>query len=144
MSKVIMINHLTLDGVVQAPGRADEDPRGDFAYGGWAQPGNDDIMAKVMMAQFPEGASLLLGRRTYQQLGEYWPTQPDSPFSTMLENIPKYVVTRTLSTAPVWASSTTLITDAVDQVAALKEQGHQHGDLRQRRADPVTDRSRTR
>ncbi|HXD26309.1 MAG TPA: dihydrofolate reductase family protein, partial [Propionibacteriaceae bacterium] len=43
--------------------------------------------------------------------------------STMLENIPKYVVTRTLSTAPVWASSTTLITDAVDQVAALKEQG---------------------
>jgi len=123
MSKVIMINHLTLDGVVQAPGRADEDPRGDFAYGGWAQPGNDDIMAKVMMAQFPEGASLLLGRRTYQQLGEYWPTQPDSPFSTMLENIPKYVVTRTLSTAPVWASSTTLITDPVDQVAALKGQG---------------------
>jgi len=89
MSKVIMINHLTLDGVVQAPGRADEDPRGDFAYGGWAEPGNDDIMAKVMMAQFPEGASLLLGRRTYQQLGEYWPTQPDSPFSTMLENIPE-------------------------------------------------------
>jgi dihydrofolate reductase len=123
MSKVIMINHLTLDGVVQAPGRKDEDRRGDFAYGGWAQPGNDDVMAMVMMAQFPEGASLLLGRRTYQQLSSYWPTQPDSPFRTMLENIPKYVVTRTLTSAPVWASSTTLITDPIARVAALKDEG---------------------
>ena len=123
MSKVIMINHLTLDGVVQAPGRADEDPRGDFAYGGWAQPGNDEVMAKVMMAQFPEGAALLFGRRTYEQLSGYWPTQPDSPFSTMLENIPKFVVTQTLSTAPVWASSTTLIADPVAQISALKDDG---------------------
>jgi dihydrofolate reductase len=123
MGKVIMINHLTLDGVVQAPGRPDEDPRGDFAYGGWAEPGNDEVMATVMMAQFPEGASLLLGRRTYEQLSDYWPTQPDSPFSAMLENIPKYVVTRTLTAAPVWAASTTLITDPVAQVAALKDEG---------------------
>lgn len=118
-----MINHLTLDGVVQAPGRSDEDLRGDFAYGGWAQPGNDEVMAKVMMAQFPEGAALLFGRRTYEQLSGYWPTQPDSPFSTMLENIPKFVVTRTLSTAPVWASSTTLITDPASQISALKDEG---------------------
>ena len=116
-----MINHLTLDGVVQAPGRPDEDPRGDFAYGGWAQPGNDEVMAKVMMAQFPEGAALLFGRRTYEQLSSYWPTQPDSPFSAMLENIPKFVVTRSLRTAPVWTSSTTLITDPVAQITALKE-----------------------
>ena len=118
-----MINHLTLDGVVQAPGRSDEDLRGDFAYGGWAQPGNDEVMAKVMMAQFPEGAALLFGRRTYEQLSGYWPTQPDSPFSTMLENIPKFVVTRTLSTAPVWESSTTLITDPAAQISALKDEG---------------------
>ncbi len=123
MAKVIMINHLTLDGVVQAPGRSDEDLRGDFAYGGWAQPGNDEVMAKVMMAQFPEGAALLFGRRTYEQLSGYWPTQPDSPFSTMLENIPKFVVTRTLSTVPVWASSTTLITDPAAQISALKDEG---------------------
>lgn len=118
-----MINHLTLDGVVQAPGRSDEDLRGDFAYGGWAQAGNDDVMAKVMMDQFPEGAALLFGRRTYEQLSGYWPTQPDSPFSTMLENIPKFVVTQTLSTAPVWASSTTLIADPVVQISALKDEG---------------------
>ncbi len=118
-----MINHLTLDGVVQAPGRSDEDLRGDFAYGGWAQPGNDEVMVKVMMAQFPEGAALLFGRRTYEQLSGYWPTQPDSPFSTMLENIPKFVVTRTLSTVPVWASSTTLITDPAAQISALKDEG---------------------
>jgi dihydrofolate reductase len=123
VAKVIMINHLTLDGVVQAPGRSDEDLRGDFAYGGWAQPGNDEVMAKVMMAQFPEGAALLFGRRTYEQLSGYWPTQPDSPFSTMLENIPKFVVTRTLSTVPVWASSTTLITDPAAQISALKDEG---------------------
>jgi dihydrofolate reductase len=123
VAKVIMINHLTLDGVVQAPGRSDEDLRGDFAYGGWAQPGNDEVMAKVMMAQFPEGAALLFGRRTYEQLSGYWPTQPDSPFSTMLENIPKFVVTRTLSTAPVWESSTTLITDPAAQISSLKDEG---------------------
>jgi dihydrofolate reductase len=123
VGKVIMINHLTLDGVVQAPGRSDEDLRGDFAYGGWAQAGNDDVMAKVMMDQFPEGAALLFGRRTYEQLSGYWPTQPDSPFSTMLENIPKFVVTQTLSTAPVWASSTTLITDPAAQISALKDEG---------------------
>jgi dihydrofolate reductase len=123
VAKVIMINHLTLDGVMQAPGRSGEDLRGDFAYGGWAQPGNDEVMAKVMMAQFPEGAALLFGRRTYEQLSGYWPTQPDSPFSTMLENIPKFVVTRTLSTAPVWASSTTLITDPASQISALKDEG---------------------
>jgi dihydrofolate reductase len=123
VAKVIMINHLTLDGVVQAPGRSDEDLRGDFAYGGWAQPGNDEVMAKVMMAQFPEGAALLFGRRTYEQLSGYWPTQPDSPFSTMLENIPKFVVTRTLSTVLVWASSTTLITDPAAQISALKDEG---------------------
>jgi dihydrofolate reductase len=123
VGKVIMINHLTLDGVVQAPGRPEEDLRGDFAYGGWAQPGNDDVMATVMMAQFPQGASLLFGRRTYEQLSAYWPTQPDSPFSTMLENIPKYVVTRTLTRAPVWAASTTLVSDPLAQVAALKQDG---------------------
>jgi len=123
VAKVITINHLTLDGVVQAPGRSDEDLRGDFAYGGWAQPGNDEVMAKVMMAQFPEGAALLFGRRTYEQLSGYWPTQPDSPFSTMLENIPKFVVTRTLSTAPVWESSTTLITDPAAQISSLKDEG---------------------
>jgi dihydrofolate reductase len=121
VGKVIMINHLTLDGVVQAPGRPDEDPRGDFAYGGWAQSGNDEVMAKVMMAQFPEGAALLFGRRTYEQLSGYWPTQPDSPFSAMLENIPKFVVTRSLRTAPVWTSSTTLITDPVAQITTLRE-----------------------
>ena len=63
MSRVVMINHLTLDGVMQAPGRPDEDRRGGFAHGGWAQPNTDEVMGRTLGASMA-GGPLLLGRRT--------------------------------------------------------------------------------
>jgi hypothetical protein len=66
MRRVQVVNHVSLEGVMQAPGRADEDPRGGFAHGGWAQPGNDPAMARVIGEEMSRGGSLLLGRRTYE------------------------------------------------------------------------------
>jgi dihydrofolate reductase len=65
MRRIAVINHLTLDGVMQGPGRQDEDVRGGFEHGGWAIPGNDEVMAKAMGAAMANVGPLLLGRRTY-------------------------------------------------------------------------------
>src|SRR6476620_1216420 len=68
MAKLTVMMHLTLDGVLQAPGRADEDRRGGFAHGGWAQPGNDPVMGDFLATRMAttEPGSLLFGRRTYE------------------------------------------------------------------------------
>jgi hypothetical protein len=70
MSKVVVIQHLTLDGVMQAPGHPDEDPRDGFEHGGWAQPGNDPAMPDVMGARMGPAWSLLLGRTTYERFAD--------------------------------------------------------------------------
>jgi len=64
MSKVVVVNHLTLDGVMQAPGRPDEDPRGGFEHGGWEPPYGDEVMGRVMGEGMATAGALLLGRRT--------------------------------------------------------------------------------
>ena len=69
MSTVVVTNSLTLDGVMQAPGRPDEDVRGGFARGGWALPVNDAVMGQVMGSGMAQTAALLLGRRTYEDFG---------------------------------------------------------------------------
>jgi dihydrofolate reductase len=96
MSRVVVINHVTLDGVMQAPGRPDEDRRGGFEHGGWAVPGNDDVMARVMAEGMARGGPLLLGRRTYEDFYEFWPKQSDNPFTEVLDNARKYVASTTL------------------------------------------------
>ena len=79
MSRVVVINHLTLDGVMQAPGRPDEDLRGGFAHRGWARPRGDS--AGVAAAGIAEAGALLLGRRTYEDFFSVWPNQTDNPFA---------------------------------------------------------------
>ncbi len=96
MSKVVVINHLTLDGVMQAPGRPDEDLRGGFKYGGWALPNNDPVMGKVMGEGMAQDGPLLLGRRTYEAFYGFWPNQRDNPYTEVLNNIQKYVASTTL------------------------------------------------
>lgn len=92
MSKVVVFNHLTLDGVMQAPGRPDEDRRGGFAHGGWAQPRGDAGMGRVAGESMSSIGALLLGRRTYEDFHAYWPHQPEpNPFTAMLTNSQKYV-----------------------------------------------------
>ena len=79
MSKVVAIEHLTLDGVMQGPGRPDEDTRGGFEYGGWAAARNDPVMQEVMGARMGSSWSLLVGRTTYEDFASFWPNQPPTP-----------------------------------------------------------------
>src|SRR4029079_18669380 len=74
--EVVAVESVTLDGVMQATGRPDEDERGGFAHGGWAVPYNDPVMGRAMGARMARGGALLLGRRTYEDLHGYWPGTP--------------------------------------------------------------------
>jgi dihydrofolate reductase len=120
--RVVVTNHLTLDGVMQAPGRPDEDRRGGFEHGGWAVPGNDEVMGRVLGEGMARGGSLLLGRRTYEHFYGYWPHQSDNPFTEVLNNVQKYVASTTLQEPLPWSNSTLLEGDAAEAVAKLKEQ----------------------
>ena len=120
MPKIVVLNHLTLDGVMQAPGRPDEDPRDGFAHGGWARP-RGDAMGTAMMGQSAGGA-LLFGRRTYEGFFAFWPNQPDNPFTAALNAAQKYVASTTLRAPLPWQNSTLLAGDAADAVAALKRE----------------------
>ena len=102
MSRIVVINHLTLDGVMQAPGRPDEDRRGDFQHGGWAQPNNDSVMGGVMGEGMARGGALLLGRRTYENFAAFWPNQENNPFTEVLNNSQKYVASTTLEEPLPW------------------------------------------
>lgn len=121
MGKVIAIEHLTLDGVMQAPGHADEDPRDGFKHGGWASKNQDPVMQQVMGAHMTDSWSLLAGRTTYQRFADFWPRQPPNPFTEALNRVQKYVASTTLTPPLPWQNSTLLDGDAADAVAKLKE-----------------------
>lgn len=123
--KVVLICHLTLDGVMQAPGRADEDMRGGFEHGGWALPYGDAVMGEVMGRGMSGGGALLLGRRTYEDFFAVWPGRTDNPFTDVLNATRKYVASTTLKAPLPWINSTLLNGDADDAVAELKAQGGQ-------------------
>jgi dihydrofolate reductase len=122
MGNVVVMNHVTLDGVMQAPGRPDEDTRGGFAHGGWATAYNDPVMASVAAEGMADTGPILLGRRTYEDFFSFWPHQTDNPFTEVLDNTQKYVASATLSEPLRWRNSTLLEGDAADAVARLKEQ----------------------
>jgi dihydrofolate reductase len=122
MRKIVVIEHLTLDGVMQAPGAPDEDVRGGFEHGGWALPYNDAVMGGEM-AKGMGRAELLFGRRTYERFYSFWPNQPEpNPFTEVLNNTQKYVASTTLTGPLPWVNSTLLAGDATEAVAKLKEQ----------------------
>jgi dihydrofolate reductase len=121
MSRLVVINHLTLDGVMQSPGRPDEDTRGGFEMGGWAGPNIDEVVNAAVGARVPQSRGLVLGRRSYDDMLAYWNTQ-DSPFKAMLNDAPKYVASRTLREPLPWPNSTLLGEDVAGAVAQLKEE----------------------
>lgn len=116
-----MIEHVTLDGVMQAPGRADEDQRDGFEHGGWAHARVDEVMGRVMGEGMARGGALLFGRRTYEDFFSFWPTQTDNPYTDVLDNTLKYVASRSLKEPLPWRNSTLLHGDAAEAVAKLKE-----------------------
>jgi dihydrofolate reductase len=122
MSKLVVFNNITLDGVMQAPGRPDEDRRGGFQYGGWAAPYSDPDMGKAAGQSMATTGGLLFGRRTYEDFYSVWPNRTDNPFTEVLNNSPKYVASTTLQEPLPWMNSTLLKGDVPREVAALKPQ----------------------
>jgi dihydrofolate reductase len=123
MSRLIVVNNVTLDGVMQAPGRPDEDTRDGFAHGGWGAPYGDEVMGRVMGERMARPGALLLGRRTYEDFASFWPKQTDNPFTPVLNERVKYVASTTLREPLPWGNSKLLQGDAARAVAELKEQG---------------------
>jgi dihydrofolate reductase len=120
--KLIVNEFLSLDGVMQAPGDPDEDRTDGFAHGGWQRPYFDDDFAKVAFEGIRETDGYLFGRRTYEIMAAFWPSQPDSdPFAASLNGLPKYVASTTLSEPLEWQNSTLLHGDVAKAVAELKE-----------------------
>jgi dihydrofolate reductase len=120
MRKVVVTTNVTLDGVMQAPGRPDEDVREGFQHGGWALPYDDEVKAKAMGQGMARTGAMLLGRRTYEDFFDVWPHRTDNPFTEFLNGVQKYVASRTLSEPLPWQNSTLLEGDAATAVAELK------------------------
>jgi len=108
MGGVAVVEFVSLDGVMQAPGHSAEDVDGDFAHGGWTAPYFDDHRT-LLLDMFRECGGFLLGRRTYEIFAEFWPTvtDPADEIAGALNGRPKYVVSRTLRD-PAWANTKVL------------------------------------
>lgn len=123
MRRIVVNNNVTLDGVMQAPGRADEDRRGGFEHGGWANPYFDSVMAEAAGEGMATGAAFLFGRRTYDDFASVWPNMPeDNLFTAVLNDSPKFVASRTLKEPLPWKNSTLLEGSAAEAVARLKQE----------------------
>jgi len=120
------MNHLTLDGVMQGPGRPDEDTRDGFSEGGWASrsAAAGDAAGRAMGERMAAGGGLagwLFGRRTYDDLLAHW-NREGGPFKDALNRTPKYVVSTTLTEPLRWPNSTLLRGDVAEAVRTLKAQ----------------------
>jgi dihydrofolate reductase len=113
------MNHVTLDGVMQGPGRADEDTRDGFEHGGWAVPGGDEAMVAKMGERMGGGRAFLFGRRTYEELLASWNAQ-GGPFKEALNNARKYVASSNPAARLDWPNSTLLRGEIPAAVADLK------------------------
>ena len=124
MRKVIVNEFMSLDGVVQAPGGADEDTTGDFRHGGWHMQYLDDVSRQRVLAGIVEAGGFLLGRRTYDIFAGYWPNAPEEEqaIAEPLNSKPKWVASRTLEGELAWQNSTVLEGDLASAVAALKDE----------------------
>ncbi len=133
MGRLTVTEFVSLDGVAQAPGGPDEDPDSGFAYGGWQAPLMDADAGEVMFERASRLDALLLGRRTYDIFAGYWPNAPDEiPFTRLLNDVPKYVASRTLSAPLTWQGTTLLdgeIPRAVGELRDRHDEVHVIGSL---------------
>ena len=117
MRKIIVLEHISLDGVIQAPGGPEEDTSGGFAYGGWAAPYDDDILGAALKKQMDMPFDLLLGRKTFDIWAAFWPQHNWLAVNTAT----KYVVSNTM-TSHEWQPSVFLNGDIAEKVAKLKQE----------------------
>jgi dihydrofolate reductase len=128
--KLVTHTFLTLDGVMQGPGRADEDRSGGFSRGGWLVPFSDADMGAIADSWFARTEAILLGRNTYETMRAYWSqvTDPANSAAAKLNHGRKYVASNTMTSAD-WDDTTVLSGDIVGQVADLKHNGGGRGEL---------------
>jgi dihydrofolate reductase len=123
MRSITVTMSITLDGVVQGPGRADEDTRGGFTHGGWGRGYDDEVTRREMGVGTGTPGDMLFGRRTWQDFITAWGRRTDgNPFTTHMNAATKYVVSRTLHDVGSWQNSMLLRGDAAEMVAELKTQ----------------------
>jgi dihydrofolate reductase len=124
MRKVVVNEWMTLDGVVQAPGTADEDTSGGFKHGGWHMPYFDDLSRNWVVEGYTDAGGFLLGRRTYELLASYWPhaSEEEQVIAEPLNSLPKYVASTTLKDPLDWEHSTVLQGDVAEAVSTLKKE----------------------
>jgi dihydrofolate reductase len=121
-STVTVFQSVTLDGVMQGPGRDDEDTRGGFTHGGWTNGYQDEVLGSFLAEGLATEAALLFGRRTYEDVLGYWTSTPEpNPFTDVLVSAQKYVVSRSAVTGLGFPNSDLLVGDATEQVARLRE-----------------------
>jgi dihydrofolate reductase len=129
MMRIVVNEFMSLDGVVQAPGGAEEDNDGGFAHGGWSMPYFDpEVMGPVIDEGLNGAEALLFGRRTWQVMAAAWPARAGDPYADKMNAIGKYVASRTLTEDDLTWNSTLLSADnAVGDIAELR--GQDGGDL---------------
>jgi dihydrofolate reductase len=122
VGKLIVTEFVTLDGVAQAPGASDEDRDEGFEHGGWQFAFRDIEAGTVVFEQANKMDALVLGRKTYEIFAGYWPTAPaEIPFTALMNRVPKYVASRTLSEPLAWEGSVLLSDPIAEAVDALKD-----------------------
>lgn len=121
--KLTLTEFVSLDGVSQGPGSPEEDTSGGFTRGGWFVPYLDQAFIRQAAEWLGQADALLLGRRTYDAFARDWPqiTDPNDPFTALMNSLPKYVASRTL-TAGSWSPTTVLSAGVEARVAELKQQ----------------------
>jgi dihydrofolate reductase len=121
--RIVIIEFMSLDGVVQAPGGPDEDTDGGFAHGGWSHPFFDEVVGGGFDDALNKAEALLYGRRTWQTMAAAWPGRAGDPFADRINAIPKYVVSATLGDDELTWNNTTRIPgdEAVARIRELRE-----------------------
>ena len=120
MRKVVAFISVTLDGVMQAPGRPDEDTRGGFKHGGWAEPYADKMIQGLAGEGSADTGAMLFGRRTWEDFHKVWANASGNPFTEILNNTEKLVASRSLKAPLSWQNSTLLDGDAIAAVRRLR------------------------
>jgi dihydrofolate reductase len=125
MRQLIVIEFMTLDGVMQGLGSPDEDRDGGFAHGGWGAPYGDEVLQAAALEGMQTTSAYLFGRRTFEKMRAFWPEQPDAnPMAAHLNATPKYVATRTLDHGQLaWANALVLDGDLAAALPRLKAEG---------------------